>query len=127
MKFKHVFFDLFYFSFFIKQLVWAPCIMHRCVIYPIEPPPTRSFAFPTPDLYPVDPWVPPLLPALLSLFLSSVCGSSALMRARESGPGSHHRFLFCSLSSSLQTHQKSLSVCYVCATTTIATKTNPPK
>jgi hypothetical protein len=61
---------------FTLSLVWAPCIMHRCVIYPVDPPPPvlpifhfgslprrppplvlptprRSFPFPTPVLYPV--------------------------------------------------------------------------
>jgi len=42
-------------------LVWAPCIMHRCVIYPVEPP-RQPFPFSTSVLYPVD--APPPTPVL---------------------------------------------------------------
>jgi hypothetical protein len=46
------------------MIVWAPCIMHRCVIYP----PPRSFPFSTSVLYPVDPPPPP--PPVFPIFHS---------------------------------------------------------
>ncbi len=42
--------------------MWAPCIMHRCVIYPVESP-RQSFPFSTSVIYPVDPPPPPTGPS----------------------------------------------------------------
>jgi hypothetical protein len=85
-------------------LVWAPCIMHRWVIYPVEPPPPhRSFPFSTPVLYPVDPPpFPSVLPISHSGFLTRraprpvlrISHSGSLTRRAPSAGPSHFPLQF---------------------------------